>query len=305
MAFIKRIALFLVLNFLVVMMISLVLSLLNIRPFLSEYGMQYSDLLYFCLIWGMGGALISLGLSRIMAKWAMGVKVIDSATATLEEQQLLHSVHALADQAGIPRPQVGIYRSNEVNAFATGPTQSRSIVAVSSGLLQRMKENELRGVLAHEISHIANGDMVTMALLQGVVNAFVMFLARTLAYFFSGIGKGRQNQAGSNQVGYFLFVYLFEIVFMILGSILIAGYSRWREFGADAGGARLAGKENMIDALSALRILQEVRDPQAEKPAYAAFKISSPPKKSLSHFFATHPPLQERIERLRGYTDLC
>lgn len=298
MAIAKRIFLFLALNFLVIMMISLVMSLFNVKPFLSQYGINYSKLMIFCLIWGMGGALISLSLSRIMAKWALGVKPIDPQTTDPHLRELLDTVQGLALDAGIPMPEVGIYRSNEVNAFATGPTQSRSLVAVSTGLLQRMKENDVRGVLGHEISHIANGDMVTMTLLQGVVNAFVMFLARVLAYAFSGLGRNRESSSGGSYMSYILFVYLFEVVFMILGSILIAAYSRWREFRADAGGARLAGKENMIGALKTLRVLQEIKDPRTEQPAYAAFKISTHAKKGLLHLFATHPPLEERIERL-------
>lgn len=298
MALMKRVFLFLALNFLVVMMISLVMNLFNVRPFLSQYGISYSELMIFCLIWGMGGAFISLALSRVMAKWALGVRTIDPNTHDAEERELLDTVHSLATDAGIPVPEVGIYRSNEVNAFATGPTQSRSLVAVSTGLLQRMKENEVKGVLGHEITHIANGDMVTMTLLQGVVNAFVMFLARVLAYAFSGLGQKRESGSGGSYMSYILFVYLFEIVFMVLGSLLIAAYSRWREFRADAGGARLAGKDNMIDALKTLRVLQEIKDPRAEQPAYAALKISTHAKKGLLHLFATHPPLAERIERL-------
>ena len=243
MALAKRVFLFLLLNFLVIMMISLILNLFNIRPFLSHYGIDYSSLMIFCLIWGMGGALISLSLSRIMAKWAMGVEVIDPNTNDSDLRELLHTVEYLTKDAGVPMPQVGIYRSNEVNAFATGPTQKRSLVAVSSGLLQRMKDDEVKAILAHEVSHIANGDMITMTLLQGVVNAFVMFLARVLAYIFSGMGRSRENSSGGNYMSYILFVYLFDFVFMILGSIVIAAYSRRREFRADAGGARLAGKD--------------------------------------------------------------
>ena len=301
MALTKRIVLLLLTNILVVLMISLVLSVLNIRPFLSQYGINYTELLVFCLIWGMGGAFISLALSKVMAKWAMGVQIIDPETRDPEQRELCETVRSLALEAGIPMPEVGVYRSNEVNAFATGPSQRRSLIAVSTGLLQRMKENEVRGVLGHEISHIANGDMVTMTLLQGVVNAFVMFLARVLAYAVSGLGRNnRQSSSGGSYMSYYLFVILFEIVFMILGSIVIATYSRWREFRADAGGARLAGKDNMIDALKSLRVLQEVKDPRTEKPAYAAFKISMHGKKGLLRLFATHPPLEERIERLKN-----
>jgi len=297
MAIAKRIFLFLALNFLVVLMITFVLNLLNIKPFLTSYGIDMQSLLIFCLVWGMGGAFISLALSRVMAKWMLGVQVVDPKTQDPELGHLLDTVRKLARRSNVPMPEVGIYRSNEVNAFATGPTQSRSLVAVSTGLLQRMKENEIEGVLAHEVSHIANGDMVTMTLLQGVVNAFVMFLARVLAYAISGFGRNRESGGGSF-AGYMLFVYLFEIVFMILGSLVIAAYSRFREFRADAGGAALAGRESMVSALQSLRALQEIKDPRTENPAMAAFKISHSGKKGLIRFFSTHPPLEERIERL-------
>lgn len=294
---VKRIFLFLALNFLVILMITLVLDLFNVKPFLSSYGIDMKSLLIFCLIWGMGGAFISLCLSRVMAKWMMGVQIIDPNTHDPELRHLIDTVRKLARRSNLPLPQIGIYRSNEVNAFATGPTKTRSLVAVSTGLIQRMKDNEVEAILGHEISHIANGDMVTMTLLQGVVNAFVMFLARVLAYAVSGFGRNRQNGGGSI-MSYMLFVYLFEVVFMILGSLVIAAYSRYREFRADAGGARLAGRDSMVSALQSLRTLQEIKDPRTENPAMAAFKISHPTKKGLIRFFSTHPPLEERIERL-------
>ncbi len=299
MAFAKRIALFLLLNFLVITMISVVLNFFNIRPYLTAYGLDYKSLMIFCLLWGFGGAFISLALSRVMAKWSMGVQVIDLRTNDPELRKLLDIVHSLAKEAGLPAmPEVGIYRSNEVNAFATGPSRSRSLVAVSTGLLNRMETEELRGVLAHEISHVANGDMVTMTLLQGVVNAFVMFLARAIAYILSGAGRGgRENNIGAS---YFLFVFLFQTVFMILGSILVATYSRFREYRADRGGATLAGKQAMISALQTLKALQEVKDPrESANSAIAAFKISHLSKKGLFSLFASHPPLEDRIERLR------
>lgn len=293
----KRIFLFLLLNFLVVLMISIVLNLFNVAPYLQANGLDYKSLLIFCFIWGMGGAFISLALSRVMAKWMTGLKVIDPHTKDPEERQLLEMVYRLARKANLPTmPQVGIYRSNEVNAFATGPTRSRALVAVSTGLMNRMKENEMEGVIGHEITHVANGDMVTMTLLQGVVNAFVMFLARVLAYVISGFGRSRDN--GGSAMSYMLLVYLFQVVFMILGSLVVAAYSRYREFRADAGGARLAGKDAMISSLQTLRVLQEIKDPR-ENPAMAAFKISHQGRKGLLSLFASHPPLEERIERLQ------
>lgn len=300
MAIAKRIFLFILLNFLVMFMVNVVLHIFNIRPYLSAYGIQYQDLLAFCLLWGMGGAFISLGLSRIMAKWMMGVRVLSLQTNDPEERHLIEIVHSLARKAGLSHmPEVGLYSSNEVNAFATGPTQKRSLVAVSTGLLKRMQDKEIQGVLGHEISHIANGDMVTMTLLQGVVNAFVMFLARILASILSGFGRSRDENSQGSVMSYMLFVYLFEVVFMILGSLVVAAYSRYREFRADAGGAKLAGKEAMISALHTLQVLQEIKDPKAESPAMAAFKISHTRKKGFSMLFASHPPLEERIERLK------
>ncbi len=295
----KRILLFLAINFLVVMTISFVLNVLNVRPYLNAHGLDYQSLMIFCLIWGMGGAFISLALSRVMAKWLMGVEIIDPNTHDAEKQRLLKTVYALATQAGLKvMPQVGIFNSFEVNAFATGPTKKRALVAVSSGLLQKMGQKELEGVLGHEITHITNGDMVTMTLLQGIVNAFVMFLARILAYIVSGMGK-RQQGSNSISMSYILLVYVFEILFMILGSILLAWFSRGKEFRADAGGAKLAGKEKMIAALEALQAQTQV-DPRTEKPAYAAMKISSHKKRSpFLMLFATHPPLEERIKKLR------
>ncbi len=301
MAFAKRIILFILLNFLVITMISIVLNLLNVRPFLNAHGLDYYSLMITCLIWGMGGALISLALSRIMAKWMMGVQIIDPHTKNLEEAKLLNTVYSLARQANISvMPQVGIFRSNEPNAFATGPTQNRSLVAVSSGLLNRMTPDEVKGVLGHEISHITNGDMVTMTLLQGVVNAFVMFLARVLAYALSGLGKNREQGSNSGYGSFMLLTFLFQTIFMILGSMLICAYSRFREFRADAGGARLAGKDNMISALKSLQAAQNIHDPRTESPAMAAFKIARPGHKGFLWLFASHPPLETRIARLQA-----
>lgn len=296
---VRRIFLFFALNFLVVLMISIILNLLNIRPYLDAYGIHMAPLLAFCLIWGMGGALISLFLSRSMAKWALGVKLIDPNTQDPSERHLLQSVRTMSTMAGLPvMPQVGIYRSNEINAFATGPTQKKALVAVSSGLLSRMNQGEIAGVIGHELTHIANGDMVTMTLLQGVVNAFVMFLARILAFAISGMGRNNRQSSQSNASFYGLTI-LFEIIFMILGSMVVAAFSRYREFRADAGGARVAGRENMIQALQALKNLSQIKDPK-EQPALAALKISHTGQRGLLRLFATHPPLDDRIARLKA-----
>lgn len=301
MAITKRIFLFLAVNFLVVMTISLILSIFNVRPYLNAYGLDYPSLMIFCLIWGMGGALISLSMSRMMAKWLMGVQIIDPNTRDPELKHLLDTVYDLARAAHLSTmPEVGIFSSSEPNAFATGPTKKKSLVAVSSGLLQRMSQKELEGVIAHEISHITNGDMVTMTLIQGVVNAFVMFMARVIAFALSGLGNKRQNSSsGGSYASYAILVFVFEIIFMILGSIVVAWFSRFREFRADRGGADLAGREKMIAALESLKSMQRIRDPNVDKPSFEAMKISTPRKSGWMMLFASHPPLDDRIARLK------
>lgn len=295
MALAKRIFLFLTVNFLVVMMISFILRILNIAPYLSSQGLNFTALLIFCFIWGSVGAFISLLLSKSMAKWMMRVQIIPQNTTNETERQLLHMVQKLAKDAHIPTPEVGVYNSPEINAFATGATKNNSLVAVSSGLVNRFKPNELNAILGHEISHIANGDMVTMTLLQGIVNAFVMFLARALAYALTSRGNDRQR----SPMAYFGLVMVFEILFMILGSIVIATFSRFREYRADLGGAYLAGKESMIGALQSLKATQNIVDDSKENPSFQAFKISTS-KKSWMQIFASHPPLEKRIERLKN-----
>ncbi len=299
MAVAKRIFLFLAVNFLVLITLSLILNLFHIQPFLKGYGLDVKSLLIFCLIWGMGGAFISLALSRQMAKWMMGVHVIDPETKDADLRRLVATVHQLARDAHLSDlPEVGLFESPEPNAFATGPTKKRSLVAVSSGLLHRMSQKELEGVIAHEIAHISNGDMVTMTLIQGVVNAFVMFLARVLAYIFSGIGRSRDGSSGS-YFSYMIFVFLFEVVFMIFGSMVVCAFSRFREFRADRGGADIAGRDKMIAALESLQKLQAIRDPQTAKPSFQALKISTQTKSGFLRLLSTHPPLEERIGRLR------
>lgn len=304
MAYIKRILLFFAINALVILTISLILNLLNVQPFLQSHGISYIDLMIFCAVWGFGGAFISLAMSRMMAKWMMGVKVIDPHANDPQSQQLLTIVYQLARAAHLPEmPEVGIYESAEINAFATGPTRRRALVAVSRGLLNRMSSKEIEGVLGHEIAHVANGDMVTMTLVQGIINAFVMFLARILAFALSGIGNqnNRERSSSGSYGTYYALVFIFELVFMLLGMLVIAGYSRLREFRADRGGAQLAGRDKMIAALEALKRTQEISDPRVQKPALEALKISTPKRQGIKHLFATHPSLETRIERLKSY----
>ena len=301
MAWFKRIFLFLALNMVVMLTISLLLKVLGVQPYLTSRGIDYQNLMVFCLVWGMGGAFISLGLSRIMAKWMMGVKLIDPRTSDSTLQDLVQKVHQLARSAGLSTmPEVGIYESPEVNAFATGPTKSRALVAVSTGLLHRLRDDEVEGVLGHEVAHIANGDMVTMTLIQGVVNAFVMFLARAIAFAvaqaLASRSDDREEGAGMSHGVYFVTQIVLEIVFMIVGSMVVAWFSRWREYRADKGGARLAGREKMVSALQALRRTYDNVD-QSAQPAAQMLKISSKGS-GLFKYFSTHPPLEERIERL-------
>lgn len=294
----KRIALFLLTNILVITTISIVLNVLGVASYLTANGINYTSLLIFCSIWGMGGAFISLLLSKMMAKMAMGVRVIDPQTAVGAEHELLTMVYTLAARVGLPKqPEVGIYDSPEVNAFATGPTRSNALVAVSSGLLMKMNSSEIEGVLAHEISHVANGDMVTMTLIQGVVNAFAMFLSRIIAYAISmALSRSDNDSEGMSMGVFYLLSIVFDILFTILGSIVVAAFSRWREFHADAGGANLAGKSKMIAALECLQnVSEQAYDKRGE--SLATLKISYPAK--WLGLFATHPPLAERIRRLQ------
>jgi heat shock protein HtpX len=254
-------------------------------------------------VFGMGGAFISLALSRWMAKTFMGVQVIDPNTRDSQERYLVDTVYHLARSAGLPAlPEVGIYNSPEINAFATGPSKSRALVAVSAGLLANMRAPDIEGVLGHEITHVANGDMVTMTLLQGVINTFAMFLARILAMFLSQ-GSSRDDNRGGNFFMEWILINLFQTVFMVLGSIVVCWFSRWREFRADAGGARLAGKEHMISALRALQRFHEGGADQAAgaaQPAFQALKISGKTAGILGLLFADHPPIEERIARLQN-----
>jgi len=291
----KRIFLFLALNILVMTTLSILLAVFHVQPYLTQYGLSIPDLAAFCLIWGMGGAFISLALSRAIAKWSYGVQLIDPDNCSEKERWLVQTVHSLCERAGInTMPEIGIYQSEEANAFATGPTKSRALVAVSSNLFNLMNGEEIEGVLGHEISHVANGDMVTMTLLQGVVNAFVMFASRIIAYAITR-GDSKSDRSG---MAFYLVSMLLQIVFLILGSILVAFYTRGRECKADDGGAQLAGKNKMIAALEALQRTYPALDVRAQ-PAAQTMKISCQPT-GIWRLFSTHPPLAERIARLRN-----
>ena len=287
----KRVFLFLLTNIAVVVTLSIVLSLLGVGHYVGPGGLDLQSLAVFCLVWGMGGAFISLQMSRWMAKRATGVMLVDGKTGHTDLDWLHATIARLTQQANLPMPEVGVYESPELNAFATGPSKSRSLVAVSSGLLRSMRPEEVEGVLAHEVSHIANGDMVTMTLLQGVMNAFVMFLARLIAFGMRS-SDSRESRGSSWMV-----VMALEIGLGMLGSLVTAWFSRQREFRADRGGATLAGRESMIAALRRLASSRELVDTQ--HPALATLKING--ARGWMVFFSTHPPLEARIAALERF----
>ena len=288
----KRIFLFIITNIAVILTLSIVAAILGVGSGIGPDGLNLQSLAVFCLFWGMGGAFISLQMSRWIAKRATGVRLVDGRTGNSQVDWLYETVARLTRQANLPMPEVGIYESPEVNAFATGPSKSRSLVAVSSGLLRSMRPDEVEGVLAHEVAHIANGDMVTMTLLQGVMNAFVMFFARVIAYALT-----RSNDSRNNNGSYYLIVIVLQIVLGILGSLVVNWFSRYREFRADHGGATLAGRERMIGALRRLAVSHELVDTQQQ--ALATMKING--GRSWATLFSTHPPLAERIAALENY----
>jgi len=272
---------------------------LGLHSYLTEYGINYKALLIFCSFFGFLGAFISLAMSRFAAKAFMGVQVIvPDQPMSHEEQFLLNTVYRYAQDCGISTmPEVGIYPGNEVNAFATGPGKNSALVAVSQGLLQRMDKKAIEGVLAHEMAHISNGDMVTMTLLQGVVNTFVMFFARIAAWIVANAIQGDRENRGVSYLMVSLLTFVFELFLSILGSILVAFFSRMREFKADQGGAALAGTPKMIHALESLRQTIKLIDPS--HPGIATLKISGNSSR-LMKLLATHPDLEERIARLKN-----
>jgi len=285
----KRIVLFLATNLAVLAVLTVVLKVLGIDQILDENGINYQALLVFSVVVGFTGSIISLLMSKPMAKWSTGARVIESPQSA-DEQWLLSSVHALADKAGIGRPEVAIYEG-EPNAFATGAFKNDSLVAVSTGLLQSMTREEVEAVLAHEVAHIANGDMVTMALVQGVVNTFVVFLSRVVAFFIDRVVFKTERGTGP---GFFITVIVCQIVFGILASVIVAWFSRHREFRADAGSASLLGSpQPMIKALARLGGLAPGQLPESVK----AFGITD--KAGFMALFSTHPPMEERIAALQ------
>jgi heat shock protein HtpX len=288
----KRIGLFLVTNLAIVFVLSVTMRLLGVEPYLTAQGLNLTSLLIFAAVMGFGGSLISLAISKWMAKKSMGVQVIASAS-NQTEAWLIDTVRKYSTEAGIKMPEIGIFHSPEVNAFATGPSKNNSLVAVSSGLLQQMTREEAEAVIGHEVAHAANGDMVTMALIQGVVNTFVMFLSRVIGHTVDRVVF--KNERGHGPA-FFVTMIVAELVLGMLASIIVMWFSRQREFRADRGGASLAGKQNMIAALQRLQTVHA--GPLPEK--MAAFGISGGVASGLKRLFMTHPPLEERIAVLQA-----
>ncbi len=295
---IKRLFIFVIVNILIITTIGLLMNLLGINYYITEKGINYESLLWFSLLWGMGGAFISLLLSKWIAKMMMKVQIQNPKKTTNPQiRSLIERVHHFARQAGLGKmPEVGIYPSNELNAFATGATKNSALVAVSTGLLERMDEKSVDGVLAHEIAHIANGDMVTMTLIQGIINAIVIFMARVIAFAINSFLRRGESQS----FGFidYMVIFVLEIILSFFGLLVVNWFSRQREFRADAGGARYAGRENMISALRVLASNSRIIDQRTDKPAINAMKISNSPSKGFMALFASHPPLAERIKRL-------
>ncbi len=298
MAGFRRIALFVITNLAVVILLGIVASLLGVDRFLTQNGLNLGALLAFAAIFGFGGAFISLLISKRMALWTTGAKIIESPT-TEQEAWLVRTVETQARQADIGMPDVAIYDSPEPNAFATGARRNSALVAVSTGLLERMNTREVEAVLAHEVSHVANGDMVTMTLLQGVLNTFVIALSRVVGLIAGrAMGGGDDEDAAPSPIAYMVTSIIAQIVLGALASLIVMAFSRHREFRADAGAAGLVGADAMIAALQRLGGEDEAESEGLPEPV-AAFGIR-PHRGGWLALFASHPPLEDRIAALRG-----
>jgi len=287
----KRIFLFLATNMAIILVLSISMRLLGVEPYLNEQGLNLNSLLIFAAVMGFGGSFISLAISKWMAKKTMGARVIDQPR-NADEQWLFDTVANHARDAGIGMPEVAIWDSPEVNAFATGMSKNNALVAVSTGLLRQMRPREVEAVLGHEIAHVANGDMVTLTLIQGVVNTFVLFLSRVIGHTVDRVIFRTENGHGP---AFWVTVIIADLVLGILASIIVMWFSRQREFRADNGGARLAGKESMIAALEGLKRLH----PSPLPDKMAAFGISGGGSQGWKRLFMSHPPLEERIIALK------
>ncbi len=290
----KRIALFLLTNIAVMAVISIVFSVFGLERIVTDGGLNLTSLLVMSAVIGFGGSFISLLLSKRIALWQTGARVIDTP-GNATESWLVNTVQRQAQQAGIGVPDVAVYDAPDVNAFATGSNRNKALVAVSTGLLHNMSQDEAEAVLGHEVSHVANGDMITMSLLQGVMNTFVVFLSRVVGYFVDRVVFKTQNGVG---IGYYLTSIAAQILFGFLAMFVVSWFSRQREFRADAGGARLSSPAKMVAALERLKAGQ---DQPAELPkALSAFGIRSGRASGLAMMLSTHPPLDERIAALRN-----
>jgi heat shock protein HtpX len=290
----KRILLFVATNVAILLVLSVTLRLLGVDRILDEQGvgLDLSSLLIFSAVLGFTGSLISLALSKFTAKRAMGVRVIEQP-GNAAESWLIETVRRQAEAAGIGMPEVGVFDTPDMNAFATGARRNHALVAVSTGLLNGMSQQEAEAVLAHEISHVANGDMVTLTLIQGVVNTFVIFLSRVIGHTIDRVVFKTERGHGP---AFMITVIIAQLVLGILASMIVMWFSRQREFRADAGGAHLAGRDSMIGALERLRR----QHPQPLPDQMAAFGISGTLGQGLKRLFMTHPPLEERIAALRS-----
>ncbi len=293
----KRVLLFVATNLAVLLVLGVVMSVFGITggtdPVTGD--LDLVSLLVFAGVIGMGGSLISLAMSKTMAKMSMGVQILGQPRNS-DEQWLLRTVAAQAERAGIGMPEVGVFDSPQPNAFATGMNRNSALVAVSSGLLRAMNRDEVEAVLAHEVSHVANGDMVTLTLIQGVVNTFVIFASRIVGHL---VDRAVFKVERGHGPGFWITSIVAQLVLGVLASMIVMWFSRWREFRADAGGAALSGRHKMIAALQRLKAASE---PPAMPDQFAAFGVSGRAGGGIARLFMSHPPLAERIARLRGVT---
>ena len=293
-----RIGLFLLTNIAIIVVASISLRLLGVESILANNGvdLDLGSLLAFCAVFGFAGAFVSLLLSKFMAKRFTGIRLI-SQPQTEQERWLLQNITTLSKKAGIGMPEVGIFPAQQSNAFATGWNRNNALVGVSQGLLDQFTEDEARAVLAHEIGHVANGDMITLALIQGVVNTFVMFAARVIGFFVDRVVLKNNRGLG---LGYWITTIVAEIILAIAASTIVMWFSRQREFRADAAGAQLAGRGAMVAALEKLRAETQSQVENQMPDTMTAFGISSGWKRKPSKLFMTHPPLEERIQALKN-----
>ena len=294
----KRIFLFLVTNIAIMVVLSITLRILGVDSLLAQNGsdLNINALVIFSGVFGFGGAFISLAISKWMAKRMTGAVVIDNPSNSIEKW-LMETVEKQSKIVGIKMPEVAIFPSNQMNAFATGASKNSALVAVSQGLLESMNKSEVEAVVGHEMSHVANGDMVTLTLIQGVVNTFVIFFSRVIGHIVDRVILKNQRGYG---IGYFLTTLFAQVILSILASVVVMYFSRKREFIADTGGADLAGHQNMISALK--RLAQKEPEPLPEQ--LAAFGIGEKPKSGLAHLWASHPPLEDRIKALEERSKL-